>query len=219
MSYIFTLDGIQLPVTPSQIEVKQSGANKTFTLINGQEINILKSPTLKTMSFSALLPRVKYPFARYDTGFKDAQFYITVFEEFKKSLKPFPFSIVRVMPDGGKMFNMASMLVCLEEYKIIESAENGFDVKADIELKEYKTMITKTVSLTQKDDGSVELYEQNNRESLKDTPKSYTVKKNDNLWEICRRVLGDGKRYKEIAQLNNIQNPNLIYPGQVIKFD
>ncbi len=219
MSYIFTLDKIQLPVTPSEIEVSQGTLNKTFTLTNGEQINILKSPKLKIISFSALLPRVKYPFAVYDMGFKDAQFYITVLGELKKNLKPFPFAIVRIMPNGKKMFNMASMLVSLEEYKVIESAEEGFDVKVDITLKEYKTALTKVVSLNQNEDGSVEVYEQNNRQALKDIPKSYVIQKNENLWEICRRILGDGSRYKEIAELNNIQNPNLVYPGQVIKFD
>lgn len=45
----------------------------------------------------------------------------------------------------------------------------------------------------------------------------YTVKKGDNLWNISRKYLGSGIRYKEIARINGIKNPRLIYPGQVIK--
>ena len=39
----------------------------------------------------------------------------------------------------------------------------------------------------------------------------------DNLWNISRFRLGDGKRYTQIyaANVAQIRNPNLIYPGQV----
>lgn len=48
--------------------------------------------------------------------------------------------------------------------------------------------------------------------------EDYTVVKGDNLWRIAKNKLGDGTKYKELAKINNIKNPNLIYPGQVIKF-
>lgn len=35
--------------------------------------------------------------------------------------------------------------------------------------------------------------------------------------EYSQKELGDGTRYKEIAKLNNISNPNKIYPGQVFR--
>ncbi|MGI6030916.1 MAG: LysM peptidoglycan-binding domain-containing protein [Eubacteriales bacterium] len=48
---------------------------------------------------------------------------------------------------------------------------------------------------------------------------TYTVVKGDCLWRIAQRMLGDGSRYGEIYQLNQdiITNPNLIYPGQVLR--
>jgi len=51
-------------------------------------------------------------------------------------------------------------------------------------------------------------------------PKTYTVKRGDTLWGIAKRFLGDGSRWKEIynANVNVIgKNPNLIYPGQVLR--
>ena len=44
----------------------------------------------------------------------------------------------------------------------------------------------------------------------------YTVAKGDTLWGIARRFYGDGSRYTELARKNNLSNPNLIYPGQVL---
>ncbi len=45
---------------------------------------------------------------------------------------------------------------------------------------------------------------------------TYTVAVGDTLAKIAQRFLGDPLRYKELATLNNISNPNLIKVGQVI---
>jgi nucleoid-associated protein YgaU len=60
----------------------------------------------------------------------------------------------------------------------------------------------------------------------KDTPSAVvvpkittaTVVRGDSLWRLSRRALGGGERYAVIYQANReqIRNPNLIYPGQVL---
>lgn len=49
--------------------------------------------------------------------------------------------------------------------------------------------------------------------------RTYTVKSGDCLWRIAQKFLGKGSRYTEIYNLNRdkISNPNLIYPGQVLR--
>jgi len=44
------------------------------------------------------------------------------------------------------------------------------------------------------------------------------IRKGDNLWRISRRLYGQGVRYTTIYQANQdqIRNPDLIYPGQVV---
>lgn len=42
----------------------------------------------------------------------------------------------------------------------------------------------------------------------------YTVQRGDTLWKIARRY---GVSVRWIARLNGIRNPNLIYPGQILK--
>lgn len=46
---------------------------------------------------------------------------------------------------------------------------------------------------------------------------THTVVKGDTLWDIAQKYLGSGLKYKQLAAINNISNPNLIYVGQVIK--
>lgn len=46
--------------------------------------------------------------------------------------------------------------------------------------------------------------------------KYVTVVKGDTLWGIAKTHLGSGTKYKQLASINNISNPNLIYIGQKI---
>ena len=48
---------------------------------------------------------------------------------------------------------------------------------------------------------------------------NYIVKQGDSLSKIARDVLGDISLWVELAKLNNLSNPEKIYPGQVINLD
>jgi len=47
--------------------------------------------------------------------------------------------------------------------------------------------------------------------------REYTVKSGDTLFKIAKNLLGNGNRYIDIATLNKIANPNLIFVGQKLK--
>jgi nucleoid-associated protein YgaU len=49
------------------------------------------------------------------------------------------------------------------------------------------------------------------------TGASYTVQTGDYLWEIAERAYGDGYKWVEIARANNIQTPDIIHTGNVLK--
>lgn len=57
--------------------------------------------------------------------------------------------------------------------------------------------------------------EKKEQEPQKET--EYTVQKGDNLWEIAWRFYGKGAACYALARRNGIKNPDLIYPGQVLK--
>jgi nucleoid-associated protein YgaU len=46
--------------------------------------------------------------------------------------------------------------------------------------------------------------------------RTYTVASGDTLWAISERFYGDGNQYQRIADASDIDNPDLIYPGQVL---
>ncbi|MFK5634597.1 MULTISPECIES: LysM peptidoglycan-binding domain-containing protein [unclassified Ornithinimicrobium] len=51
-------------------------------------------------------------------------------------------------------------------------------------------------------------------EKVEKTHRTYTVKSGDTLSGIAAR---EGVSWQEMARLNNLDNPDLIYPGQVFK--
>ena len=53
-------------------------------------------------------------------------------------------------------------------------------------------------------------------ETAKETYRIHTVVKGDTLWDIAKAYLGDGSRYPEIKELNNLTS-NVIYSGWKLK--
>lgn len=46
---------------------------------------------------------------------------------------------------------------------------------------------------------------------------TYTIKEGDDLWNIAVRAYGDGYKWVDIAKANNLENPDLIFSGNVLK--
>jgi LysM repeat protein len=213
------LGGVLMPITPSKVKVKINNQNETLTLINGEEINILKEPGLTDVSFDLLLPQVSYPFT--NGGAQSADYYLSLFERLKTSKQPFQFILNRSMPTGRRLF-YTNLMVGMEDYQITDDAEEGFDITVTVSLKQYRHYGTKTVTIqpapTPAETPTATVEQPQRETSQAPQQATYTVKSGDCLWNIAKKYLGDGSRYNEIYELNKdkITNPNLIYPNQVL---
>ncbi len=216
--YYFYLDKLLLPIAPEKLQLKIGNNNKTLTLINEGEINILKKAKLTDIEFEVLLPNVKYPFATYNDNFQNASYFLENIEKLKTSEKPFQFIVSRKMPSGKILFD-TNIKVSLEDYTISEEAEEGFDVKVSIKLKQYKDYSTKTVQITIKQERPrpVVVQTPSRPATTAPTTRTYTVVRGDCLWNIAKKYYGNGSQYTRIYNANRdkIKNPSLIYPGQV----
>lgn len=219
MAYTMYLGGMLMPITPSKVKVKINNQNETLTLINGEEINILKEPGLTDVSFDLLLPQVSYPFT--NGGAQSADYYLSLFERLKTAKQPFQFILNRSMPTGRRLF-YTNLTVGMEDYQITDDAEEGFDITVTVSLKQYRHYGTKTVTIqptpTPAETPTATVEQPQRETSQAPQQTTYTVKSGDCLWNIAKKYLGDGSRYNEIYELNKdkITNPNLIYPNQVL---
>lgn len=151
-----------LPMTPSKITTSYGGRNETVELINGTQVNIIKSPSLTEISFDFLLPNnLNYPFlslagtmmgklggiAGAVVGYGLNSFagvaltkstILDRLETMMNEKKPFYLIVVRMNEKLTDItFWNAFTKVTLEEYDVIEDAENGLDVLVSVKLKKY----------------------------------------------------------------------------------
>jgi nucleoid-associated protein YgaU len=49
--------------------------------------------------------------------------------------------------------------------------------------------------------------------------RTHLVVRGDTLWDIAKEYVGDPSRYPELTELGNIRNPDLIYPGDIVRIE
>ena len=218
-----------LPVAPGKLDIKIGNNNKTETLINDGEINILKIPALSEFSFGVLLPRSPAPYAFYAGEFLEPEVYLTLFEIAKTKCRVFDLKIIRLREDGQTIASDSIIQCTLEDYTITEDAEKyGLDVYVDLSFKQYRhfgTYIVKTDS-----DGNA--VAETDRSAVNHTiPETYIIKEGDTLWSIAKVQLGDAEKRFYLYDLNqkvldeaatahgksSCGQGNLLYAGTEIK--
>lgn len=213
MAYEVYIDDMLLPIPPQKIPIKYPGQNETATLINGEEINITRPPGLAEISVDVVLPQMDYPCAMWDGSVEDAEEFISRLQDLKESGDAFEFIVIRDSFD-------TNMDVTLEDYKVSDDVKEGLDLVVSITMKEARHYGTKIMNFTIIEDQATPTAEtpKENRPAEQTQAKTYTVKSGDCLWNIAKKQLGDGSRWKEIHDLNRdkISNPNLIHPGLVL---
>lgn len=213
--YEVYIDDMLLPIPPQKIPIKYTGQNKTTTLVNGEEINIIRPPGLAEISIDVVIPQMRYPAAVWDGSIDDAEDFIERLQELKESGDTFEFMVIRNDFD-------TNMDVTLEDYKVSDDVKEGLDLAVSITMKEARHYGTKVMNFTAAPEtpAGVPAAAPAEEERPADVtpPKTYTVAPGDCLWNIAKRHLGDGNRWREIHNLNRgkVSNPNLIYPGQVL---
>lgn len=211
MSYSCYLGGVQWP-TPSKLQIKIKGKNKTLVLLNEGGVNFLRSPGLTELTVPFDLSML--------TGSSPPDYYLGVLEKLKTSKETTQFIMARSAPSGGVLYD-TNMTVSVEDYTITEDAKQGLDVAVSVTLKQWRDYGTKTAKVEQpKTTGAPATVsvEKERPETTAPAAKTYTVKAGDSLWAIAAKYYGKGAEYAKIynANTDKVSNPNLIYPGQVL---
>lgn len=205
------LCGVEMPEVPSAITIKTGNRNKTVELLNGDTINLLKSKGLRDISLTLAFPMLE--------GRRTAEYYIGLFDKFKRKRKPTQFILTRTTPDG-KPLEDTNIKVSIEDFSRNEDASKPFEVTYSVNLKEYTDYGTQTVTVkkVQKNGKTQKVASVKKEREKNNAPKAkkYTVKDGDTLWSISAKYLGSGAKYMQIYEANRkiLSNPNIIKAGQ-----
>lgn len=213
MAYEVYIDDMLLPIPPQKIPIKYPGQNETATLINGEEINITRPPGLAEISIDVVIPQMDYPCASWDGSVEDAEEFISRLQDLKESGDTFEFIVIRDSFD-------TNMDVTLEDYNVSDDVKEGLDLVVSLTMKEARHYGTKIMNFAIVPEQPIPAAAspEPERPAARPQVKTYTVKSDDCLWNIAKKQLGDGSRWKEIHNLNldKIGNPNLIHAGLVL---
>jgi hypothetical protein len=199
----------RLPVNPEQIETTSVQANQKYEILKLGQIAIPTHMELKEYSFECELPYRPLHYVETSGEFRDADFYLRLFEQWRQKEAP-----VRFIASNG-IGDDINTLVLIEELTITEKAGEEGDKYVSFQLLEYREFGKKSAVVAQSNKATIK------KESTapKVNPKSngvHVVQPGDTLWAIAKKYYGNGAQYTKIYNANRdkIKNPNLIYPGQ-----
>lgn len=231
--FYFFLDVIPLPVAPEKLEISVPSLNKTITMVDQGEINILRGKGLKEIKFDMLVPSFKYPFANYSFGSFSTSQIIARLEYLKEEGKPVYFIVSRCRENEPAWWT--NIKVSIEDFTVTEDANNGTDVIISVNLKEYKEYSTKLATVTKNSDGTVVAKFNNPRSIVGNiaptanltktiefgkTIKTLTVDSGKTLYNVMKTTLGstDSNLFNKLKSLNN-NIKNVIEDVTEIKID
>lgn len=200
----------RLPVNPEQVEISSVLAIERYEILKLGQVAVPTHMELKEYSFGCELPYRPLHYVETSGGFRDADYYVNLFQKWRDKKVP-----VRFIASNG-IGDDINTLVLIEELTITERAGEEGDKYIDFVLLEYKEYGKKTVVVKKKETKKAT---SKPAAAPKTNPKNkgtYVVKRGDTLWAIAKKYYGNGAQYPKIynANRNIIKNPNLIYPGQ-----
>lgn len=213
----FEADGgklkVQLPVNPEKFTVKKSADNSRVTVAGLGEVAVMNECNAVEISFSSIFPLYYFPGCSVKKPLTPSK-YALIFSNWMTDKTPVRFTATKCD---------VMMYVTIESFQYTESGGDVGTYEYSLTLKEYRTSkvrqitIKKSTQNTKK--ASVPKKTTKPRVNNKSTPKTYTVKSGDCLWNIAKKYYGKGSEYTKIYDSNKKvigSNPNLIKPGQVL---
>jgi len=202
----------RLPVNPEQIEVSSIQAIEKYEILKLGQIAIPTHMELKEYSFEAEFPHRPLHYVETSGDFRDPDFYLKLFEQWRQTKEP-----IRFIASNG-IGDDINTLVLIEELTTIERAGEEGDKYVSFQLLEYREFGKKTIVVIT-DEPVPTAVAKKEEPAPSVNPKSngtHIVQPGDTLWAIAKKYYGNGNLYTKIVNANKdkIKNPNLIFPGQ-----
>lgn len=185
-----------LPVPPQEFTIAQGNNNQVVTVEKAGELIFIGKPKLASITLSSFFPNQKYPFCIYN-DFPKPYDCVSLIEDWRIN------GIALILDVSNSRL---SLTCCIEEFSYGEKDGSG-DVYFTLMLKEYR--------LLGSNDSARYGYSVGYKRSVNKEPNTTcVVRQGDTLWTIAKRELGDGSKWKSIAQKNGIRDIGELQNGQ-----
>lgn len=210
--YLSKRDGSELtkmPVNPSTLGFKMGGDLKTYNIVDFGEVGQQDNRKLIRLNLASYLPSTWAPICEVSaTELERPSYYADRITRWRRQNQVLKLTV------AGTAYPLL-FLVTISNLVITEGDYDVGDLAYELELVEHRDFGAREVQLAQT---ATEVVAQADtgqpRADTYEVPNVYTVVEGDTLWRIAKRQLNDGSRYTEIASLNNLDDPNVISPGQ-----
>jgi LysM repeat protein len=239
----------RLPVNPEEIEISSNMAIEKYNVLKLGQIAVPSYMELKEYSFEAEFPSSHNDIlstaligvnlatgnktAAYKTlgiphytntqnDFKDASYYIDLFDKWRNKLIPVQFIAARSTMDGLAINTSINVTVLIEELTITEKAGEEGDKYIRFRLTEYKDYTAKkaTKLVVNSSKTTAKKVKSAPIEAVNKKSNGYhIVSQSDSLWNIAKKYYGDGTKTNIIYNSNKdkIKNTGYLKVGWKLK--
>lgn len=221
ISIQFNGKSLTIPVNPEELSITRTAENDDIDIVGIGPASRKGPPGLYTITIESFFPG------------KNSYYYTNVnpntcvkfIEDIWKT--PNKKNLVAKLVTAGLPKNINIYFV-IEEFDWTYKAGEESDIYFSLKIKQYRPYGVKTIKIkkatkkTKKTKVVKTKTKSRTSSTVKKTKKqnTYKVKKGDCLWNISKKFSGKGSNWKELYKLNKKvvgSNPNLIYPGQILK--
>lgn len=194
-------DVLELPWPLQEHSLDNEHNTYTFNTINKGEVLAIGKKKLRAMTINSTFPAHQYPFL-FTKDFPSPDECIAKINKWK--LKNKPIRVIIVDTD----INLA---MAIENFTYgRENMDGSGDVVFTLNLREYSYLNMERSRVPDRTSG---LSPRPDERQPREESINHTVKAGDTLWDLADKHLGDGGRWREIAEVNGVTDPRALQIG------